>query len=98
MANRKSNPGKTELKKTITPIGQDVPKGGIPVESKSIEDLNLEGSQRSVTGKKVQPYHKDDGFFPKVGPKQISNKIDLGPDPTLVDKIEAKMAEEKRLK
>lgn len=92
MANRKSTPDKSASQKTITPIGQDVPKGGIPVESKSIENLNLEESQRSVTGKKVQPFHKDDGLGGKIGPKQISHKIDLTPNPDLNEKIAAKMA------
>ena len=76
MANRKSTPDKSAIQKTVTPIGQDVPKGGIPVESKSIENLNLEESQRSVTGKKVQPFHKDDGLGGKIGPKQISQKME----------------------
>jgi hypothetical protein len=54
MAKRSSNSNKTELIKTITPIGQEVPKGGIPIDSKPIENMDLAGSQRAVTGKKIR--------------------------------------------
>jgi hypothetical protein len=97
MAKRPSNPIKTELKKTITPIGQEVPKGGIPIDSKSIENLDLEGSQRAVTGKNNQvfhKFHKEGGFEPKIGPKQAYEKIEPSLPPNIKIEVPTKKFED----
>lgn len=91
MANRKPSPDKTEIQKTITPIGQEVPKGGIPIDLKIDQKLKTEAEEKAYHVK-IQTFHKDDGLGGKIGPKQISHKIDLTPNPDLNEKIAAKMA------
>jgi hypothetical protein len=96
MAKRSSNSNKTELIKTITPIGQEVPKGGIPIDSKSIENMDLAGSQRAVTGKKNQVFHKvhkEGGFEPKIGPKQAYEKVEPSLPPNIKIEVPTKKFE-----
>lgn len=67
MAKRKSTP---EIKKTITPIGQEVPEDGISIDPKMIQKTEL--GERIY---KLEGVHKDDGLGGKIGPKQASQKI-----------------------
>ncbi len=67
MAKRKSNP---EIKKNITPIGKEVPKEGISIDPKLIQNAEL--GKRTY---KLEGVHKDDGLGGKIGPKQASQKI-----------------------
>lgn len=72
MAKRKSTP---EIKKNITPIGQEVPKDGIPIDPKIDQKLKIEAAEKAYQVK-IQTFHKDDGLGGKIGPKQISPKFD----------------------
>lgn len=67
MAKRKSNP---EIKKNITPIGKEVPKEGISIDPKLIQNAKL--GKRTY---KLEGVHKDDGLGGKIGPKQVSQKM-----------------------
>ncbi|GMQ30283.1 hypothetical protein [Algoriphagus confluentis] len=83
MTKRKSNPSPAETKKTILPIGSEVPIEGIPVSQPK------KGKKRS--GNPEELFQKDDGFGPKIGPKGVMHKIDASSAKGLPD-LSAKMA------
>lgn len=83
MTKRKSISIDPEIQKTITPIGQDVPKGGIPIDSISAKSFENEGAIRAVTGKKNQPSTKGEEFGPEIRAKKITisdNRIGIKGD------------------
>lgn len=90
MANRKSNSGKTEIKKTITPIGIDVPKDGIAINPNSAKELSGKAEERAGIHKWAK-LTKEDGFEPKIGPKQILQKM----DPKVNIQLDSKISGEK---
>ncbi|GMQ25062.1 hypothetical protein Aoki45_17440 [Algoriphagus sp. oki45] len=83
MAKRKINPASNEIKNTLHPIGEDVPKAGIPVSQPK--------KGKKKTGNPEELFQKDDGFGPKIGPKGVMHKIDASSAKGLPD-LSAKMA------
>ena len=68
-----------EIQKTILPIGEDVPKTGIPAPQPPLSNA------QKRQGTADERFQKDDGFGPKIGPKGLMHKIDASTQKDLKD-------------